>query len=91
MASDTISPLRGIYSAGSLSPETHALRQVAVGESSAPEQDPSTDAQSKPSGELRCQHVVVIARTSGFLLKTILQLQLSMRRKTVDSSNVDPR
>jgi len=38
------------------------------------EHDLSTDAQSKPSGELRCQHVVVIARTSRFLLKTILQL-----------------
>ena len=35
--------------------------------------------------------MVVIARASGFLLKTVLQLQLSMRRKTVGSRNVDPR
>ena len=55
------------------------------------EHDLCIEAQLKPSGELRCQHVIVIARTGRFMLKTILQLQLSMRRKTVGSRNVDSR
>lgn len=54
------------------------------------EHDLCIEAQLKPSGELRCQHVIVIARTGRFMLKTILQLQLSMRRKTVGGGDVDP-
>jgi len=45
---------------------------------------------SKTHGQLCRDQVIVVAWTSGFLLKAILQLQLDMRCKAVAGCHVDP-
>src|SRR5205823_5840605 len=45
---------------------------------------------SEPYRELGCDQVIVVLFTCGFVLKAILEFQLSMRRETIAECRVDP-
>jgi len=45
---------------------------------------------SETKGKLRSEQMIVVSRTGSFLLKTVLQLELSMRYEPVAGRNVDP-
>src|SRR5205809_7317600 len=44
----------------------------------------------EPYCELGCDQVIVVLFTCGFVLKAILEFQLSMRRETIAERRVDP-
>jgi hypothetical protein len=45
---------------------------------------------SETKGKLRREQMIVVPRTGSFLLKTVLQLELSMRCEPVSGRNIEP-